>query len=147
MADLRAAIGGEEHQVTGLQRLGIHGWRAHDDHLTRRTRQAYAGSITVDVLDQATAIETGIRRVAAPAIRRAHQADSTHQHVIGNRRRAGLAIGYLRLYHRGRRRRTAGAGSQQGCQGEKCEARHLYHGQNILSESAGPQPKRVENLD
>ena len=68
--------------------------------------------------------------------------------VIGNRRRAGLAIGGdLGFYHRGRRWGTAGTGSQQGCQGEECEARHRCHGHNFLSETAAPQLKRVEKLD
>ena len=57
MANLRPTVRRKEHQIPRLQRLLIHGWRAHDDHLPRRTRQTDPRSIAVHIANQATAIE------------------------------------------------------------------------------------------
>ncbi|MNP75324.1 hypothetical protein D3C76_1723690 [compost metagenome] len=58
MADLGAAIGGEEHHITGLQRIAADIGSPHDDHFAGRARQRDTGSIAVHVTNQATAIET-----------------------------------------------------------------------------------------
>ncbi|MNV14129.1 hypothetical protein D3C71_1048040 [compost metagenome] len=82
MTDLGTAIGGKEKQVAGLQAVLAHIRRLHGDHLARGTRQGNTGDIAVHISDQAAAIKSGIRRIATPAIRRAHQTERAKQHVF-----------------------------------------------------------------
>jgi hypothetical protein len=133
MTDLRAAIGGEENQITGLQAFFADIRCLHDDQLARGARQVDAGGITINKSDQTTAIETRIRRVATPAIRRAHQTKGAEQHIFrSGRKRLGRAEHNRRTNYRRRRRCTTGAGAEQRCEEHQCEAGRHRHKQNIL---------------
>ncbi|MNL76341.1 hypothetical protein D3C87_2022970 [compost metagenome] len=57
VADLGTAIGGEEHQIAGLQAFLADTRRLHADHLAGGARQGNTSNITVDVADQPAAIK------------------------------------------------------------------------------------------
>ncbi|MNN72634.1 hypothetical protein D3C81_1886900 [compost metagenome] len=129
MTDLRAAIGGEEHQVAALQRIDADTRGAHGDELAGGARQADAGGVAVDVTDQAAAVETAVRGVAAPAVGRADQAQRAKQHVVGNGREL-----WRRRGDDGRgRRRLARASGEQRSQGKDGEAVRCEHGKSVLT--------------
>ena len=86
VADAGTTTGRKEQQVAGLQVLLADILRTHHDQFTRGTRQGDARGVTVNEADQATAIKPGVRRVAAPAIRRAHQTERAKQYVFSSGR-------------------------------------------------------------
>lgn len=82
VADLAAATGGKEHQITTAQGITAYGRRAHADQFARRPRQLDARRITVDVTNQAAAIEAAGWGIAAVAVRRADKAQCTKQYIV-----------------------------------------------------------------
>src|SRR6185312_5485838 len=63
-----AAAVAEEQQITRLQVVACDFRRIQRGDRVRRARQLQAGLAAKNVIDQAAAIETGFRRVAAPAV-------------------------------------------------------------------------------
>ncbi|MCY1181054.1 hypothetical protein D9M73_215360 [compost metagenome] len=130
MTDLAAAIGGEKHQIAALQGIDTDARGAHGDQFASGARQADARGVTVDVADEATAVETAVRGVAAPAIGRADQAYGAEQHVFGGRR--GLLDGGGD--RRGiRRRRLARTSGEQRGQDKNGKAVRCEHGKSVLT--------------
>src|SRR5690606_9836522 len=76
------AIGGEEHQITTLQRIATYLRRAHRTQLAGRARQADTRGISIDITDQAAAVETAFRCITTITIRRTDQLQGTKQNVF-----------------------------------------------------------------
>src|SRR3990167_3466044 len=126
MANLAAAIGGEEHQITTLQAITADGWGAHADQLAGRTWQFNARRIAVDIANQTAAIKAAIRGIAAVAIGCADQAEGTKQHIFSIAVKA--AVGRLHDGLRDWCRSTTGAGAEQRDNDQQTETGESGHG-------------------
>ena len=122
----------EEDQIACLQTFLTHIRRLHHDQIACGSWQQNTRRITVDKTDQATAIKPRIRRVTAPAIRRADQAQRTKEHVFGSRRKVlgGIIEHRLGLDRYGRGRWPAGAGADKRGAEDKNQAGRGRHVQN-----------------
>ncbi len=133
MTDLRAAIGGEEDQVTGLQAFLADIRRLHHDHLAggagqakypphhgRRNRSGHCNQTPNPACCRPSdkAYRPGRARETARLQQRAKKLGRAEYHRSAN--------------HWRRRRCTTGAGAEQRCEEDQCEAGRHRHKQNIL---------------
>ncbi len=86
-ADVNAGMVGDgglakQHQIPGLQNL-LRNAAAPERQLSRGARRLDTGAALVHVANQAAAVKTGLWRVAAVAVRRAHQAQRIQGYVVG----------------------------------------------------------------
>ena len=128
MADAAPTVGGEEHQIAGLQRVTTHVRPAQIAHFLSGTRKIDTGCTTVDVADQPAAVEAAVRRVATPAIGRTDQPECAEQHILGD---TGHGVGSARRLGDWRRRRLAGTGSQQGEKNHEGGTGQIAHGRAV----------------
>src|SRR5690606_20548022 len=101
-----------------------HGRAAQIAHFLSGARKVDAGSAAIDIADQAAAIETTVGRVAAPAVRRADQAERTEKHILGNTWHGVRGSGFLNNW---RRRWLTGTGGQQRKEDNKRETGQVVH--------------------
>ncbi|MNP33874.1 hypothetical protein D3C76_1271360 [compost metagenome] len=83
MADAATATVVEEHDIAGLQLAAGDHRGVQVDHLAGGARQLDAGLFLEQVADEAAAVEAGLQRTAAEAVRRTHQFETALQQAIG----------------------------------------------------------------
>ncbi len=84
MAD--GAIAAEKYEVGGCQLVGIDFRPLPGGQFVGAARQAQVEHVAIDIIDQSTAVEATVRRVATVPVRRTHQPNRPHQHGIGGDR-------------------------------------------------------------
>src|SRR3989338_849482 len=131
MANLAAAISGEEHQITTLQAITADSRGAHADQLAGRTRQTDTRRIAVDIANQTAAIKAAIRGIAAVAIGSTDQTEGAKKHIFSIAVKAADRCMHNRFW--GWRGCVAGAGTEQRGKHNQAETGDSGHGRAILS--------------